>query len=473
MPAADSIPPTRLPLARLNQVDIHSQTTNLVRKYIASPNMIVLVVLPAVDDFHNAEAIKLAQEVDPDGARTLGVVTKADMAPHEMDIKSKLQMEGKNQVKLQLGFIAVRNRTQKECVEQRGTEAVRQLEQRLFHTHPALKGLDPQRWGTDTLVNFIVDLQGQRLDECLPRLQREVHEGASAARAALAALPPPMNTDGARQRMFYAAVNAVGLRFTNAEKGIGYDASDALHVCAHAHGLYTAYADALQEATPEFMSDSYFQTVVKHLANTRGAALSNFLHFPVFKRLLLDAFEQPMARACDKLVSDLRSFVQHEVLVPLLRDAFEMYPAILHEMSASVSALLDEQEAALRCSLTDVNKSQSHVFTLNHYYTVRCGPGVSALQTLLLALSTISFQRARKMCVSSDAARLLLSPADDHQQGGEVRRLDGQDVSFGRAQCRRPEQREGRAAAREGMVQRGVHSRGVSGAPRTGRQQRG
>ncbi len=355
-------------------MDIHAQTIELVRKYIASPNMIVLVVLPAVDDFHNAEAIKLAQAVDPDGARTLGVVTKADMVPHEMNVKSKLEMEGKNQVKLQLGFIAVRNRTQMECEEQLGTDVVRQREKLLFQTHPALKGLDPQRWGTDTLVNFIVELQGQRLDECLPRLQREVHEGVCAARAALEALPQPMDTDGARQRMFYSAVTAVGQRFASAEKGTDeYTASDALHMCARTYGMYTAYAQALHEATPEFMSEMYFETVMEHLASTRGATLPNFLHYPVFKHLLLDAFEEPMVRACDELVSSVRKYVQNEVLEPLLRKEFGMYPAIREHISASVHALLEEQETALRRSLADVNKSQlSHVFTLNHYYMVRC-----------------------------------------------------------------------------------------------------
>jgi hypothetical protein len=395
------VPPALRCVRLICQVDIHAQTSELVRKYIASPDMIVLVVLPAVDDFHNAEAIKVAQEVDPDGARTLGVVTKADMVPHQMNIKSKLQMEGKNQVKLQLGFIAVRNRTQEECEEKLGTDVVRQRERQLFQTHPALKGLDPQRWGTDTLINCIVELQGQRLDERLPRLHREVHEGASAAHAALAALPPPMNTDGARQRMFYDAVNAVGQRFSNAAKGID-DASNALHVCAHAHRLYGAYAKALLAATPAFLSQPYFEKVMAHLALTRGVALANFLNFPVFKRLLLDAYKEPMARACDKLVCDLRAYVQHEVLVPMLRDAFETFPAIQHELSASVGVLLDTQEAALQRSLAAVNKSQSQIMTQNHYYTVRawrsyCLPACPSMQAVQLQSVMVSPSRFMTM----------------------------------------------------------------------------
>ena len=41
--------------------DIHDATSAMVNKYIASENMIVLVVIPANDDFGNAEAIKMVK----------------------------------------------------------------------------------------------------------------------------------------------------------------------------------------------------------------------------------------------------------------------------------------------------------------------------------------------------------------------------------------------------------------------------
>jgi replication fork clamp-binding protein CrfC len=40
---------------------------------------IILAVTPGNADVANSEAIKLAQQVDPDGIRTLGVITKVDI----------------------------------------------------------------------------------------------------------------------------------------------------------------------------------------------------------------------------------------------------------------------------------------------------------------------------------------------------------------------------------------------------------
>ena len=45
-------------------------------RYINKEDMIIIVVIPAADDFGAHESIKLANEHDPNGTRTLGVVTK-------------------------------------------------------------------------------------------------------------------------------------------------------------------------------------------------------------------------------------------------------------------------------------------------------------------------------------------------------------------------------------------------------------
>lgn len=59
--------------------DIENQIRNLIIKYIANPNSIILAVTAANTDMATSEAIKMSKEVDPDGRRTLAVVTKLDL----------------------------------------------------------------------------------------------------------------------------------------------------------------------------------------------------------------------------------------------------------------------------------------------------------------------------------------------------------------------------------------------------------
>lgn len=59
--------------------DIEHQIKELVLKYIANPNSIILAVVTANTDMATSESLKIAKDVDPDGRRTLAVVTKLDL----------------------------------------------------------------------------------------------------------------------------------------------------------------------------------------------------------------------------------------------------------------------------------------------------------------------------------------------------------------------------------------------------------
>lgn len=59
--------------------DIEGQIRQLVLKYICNPNSIILAVVTANTDMATSESLKLSKDVDPDGRRTLAVVTKLDL----------------------------------------------------------------------------------------------------------------------------------------------------------------------------------------------------------------------------------------------------------------------------------------------------------------------------------------------------------------------------------------------------------
>lgn len=48
-------------------------------KYISRPACIILAVTAANTDLANSDGLKLAREVDPEGTRTIGVLTKVDL----------------------------------------------------------------------------------------------------------------------------------------------------------------------------------------------------------------------------------------------------------------------------------------------------------------------------------------------------------------------------------------------------------
>lgn len=76
----------------------------MVKFYISNPNTIILCVIPGNVDLANSDALKLARIVDPNGERTVGVVTKLDLM--EKGTSAIDILEGRV-YPLKLGFIGV------------------------------------------------------------------------------------------------------------------------------------------------------------------------------------------------------------------------------------------------------------------------------------------------------------------------------------------------------------------------------
>jgi dynamin 1-like protein len=59
--------------------DIEDQIKRITLKFISQPNALILALTAANTDLANSDALKMAREVDPQGERTIGVVTKIDL----------------------------------------------------------------------------------------------------------------------------------------------------------------------------------------------------------------------------------------------------------------------------------------------------------------------------------------------------------------------------------------------------------
>ena len=89
--------------------DIEQQIREMLLTYLNNPNSIILAVSSANTDFSTSEALKLARDADPDGRRTLAVVTKLDLMDHGTDAYDVLCGRV---IPVKLGIIGVINRSQ-------------------------------------------------------------------------------------------------------------------------------------------------------------------------------------------------------------------------------------------------------------------------------------------------------------------------------------------------------------------------
>lgn len=177
---------TRNPVGKQPK-DIYQRVRQLILKYIEPKNTIILSVMPANVDFSTCECIALAKQVDPQGARTIAVITKMDLATDLPSMRRKLELLSE-QFHLNLGVIAVRNVSHTEST---GTEKARELEQQFFAQYPDLLAGSPTSYhlGVTALAQVLTDVQGQCIRASLPQIRMQLHEQLELQRKQLQQLP--------------------------------------------------------------------------------------------------------------------------------------------------------------------------------------------------------------------------------------------------------------------------------------------
>jgi dynamin 1-like protein len=131
--------------------DIEIKTRKLIMEYISKPNAIILAVSPANQDIVTSDSLKLAKEVDPDGKRTVGVLTKIDLmdkGTSAFDILSGRFMP------MKLGFIGVVNRSQKDISDNIRINQALENEMQFFRNNLVYKPIS-EKCGTLYLTKVL------------------------------------------------------------------------------------------------------------------------------------------------------------------------------------------------------------------------------------------------------------------------------------------------------------------------------
>ncbi|CAJ0957376.1 unnamed protein product [Ranitomeya imitator] len=164
---------TRVAVADQPQ-DIGQQIKKMIKKYIEKQETINLAVVPSNVDIATTEALKMAQEVDPSGERTLGILTKPDLVDKGMepDVVSVVQ----NLVyKLKKGYMIVKCRGQSEIMNNISLETALQNEQAFFEENEHFRVLLKERRATTSLLaeKLTVELV-EHISRTIPNLESQI-----------------------------------------------------------------------------------------------------------------------------------------------------------------------------------------------------------------------------------------------------------------------------------------------------------
>ncbi|XP_030634837.1 interferon-induced GTP-binding protein Mx-like [Chanos chanos] len=175
---------TRVPVKGQPE-DIGDQIRHLILKFIEKRETINLVVVPCNVDIATTEALRMAQGVDPDGSRTLAILTKPDLVDKGAETDILQIIEGKV-VPLKKGYIMVRCRGQSDINEQISLEEATRLETEFFRSHSHFSYLlDQQKVSTNCLATRLTKELVEHIKSSLPSLTEQIQIRLSAVKMEL------------------------------------------------------------------------------------------------------------------------------------------------------------------------------------------------------------------------------------------------------------------------------------------------
>ncbi|XP_053084229.1 dynamin-3 isoform X1 [Pangasianodon hypophthalmus] len=150
--------------------DIEHQIRDMLLQFITKDSCLILAVTPANTDLANSDALKIAKEVDPQGLRTIGVITKLDLMDEGTDARDILENK---LLPLRRGYIGVVNRSQKDIDGRKDIRAALAAERKFFLSHPAYRHI-AERMGTPHLQKTLNQQLTNHIRDTLPGLRSKL-----------------------------------------------------------------------------------------------------------------------------------------------------------------------------------------------------------------------------------------------------------------------------------------------------------
>ena len=170
---------------------------DMVASYLQNTRTIILAVLQASNDMANQPIIKLARKHDPEGQRTVGIITKPDLINEGSQAKIALVAKNKDSIKLKLGFFLLKNPSPSE-LEHGLNMATRAAREQRFFSLPewTAQDLDTDRLGAEKLRCYLQQLLDKHIERELPKVRDEIKRKLSSTESELRSLGDARPTVG-------------------------------------------------------------------------------------------------------------------------------------------------------------------------------------------------------------------------------------------------------------------------------------
>ncbi|XP_072567859.1 dynamin-1-like protein isoform X2 [Paramormyrops kingsleyae] len=285
--------------------DIEVQIRDLILKHISNPNCIILAVTAANTDMATSEALKLAREVDPDGRRTLAVVTKLDLMDAGTDAMDVLMGRV---IPVKLGLIGVVNRSQLDInTKKTVADAIRDEYAFLQKKYPSLAS----RNGTKYLARTLNRLLMHHIRDCLPELKTRINVLAAQYQSLLSSYGEPVED---RSATLLQLITKFASEYCNTIEGTAKYIETA-ELCGGARICYIfheTFGRTLESVDPlGGLTTIDVLTAIRNATGPRPALFVPEVSFELLVKRQVKRLEEPSLRCVELVHEEMQRIIQH------------------------------------------------------------------------------------------------------------------------------------------------------------------
>ncbi|XP_064537397.1 dynamin-1-like protein isoform X1 [Drosophila montana] len=333
--------------------DIEAQIKDLVIKYIENPNSIILAVTAANTDMATSEALKLAKDVDPDGRRTLAVVTKLDLMDAGTDA---IDILCGRVIPVKLGIIGVMNRSQQDIMDKKNIDDQMKDEAAfLQRKYPTLA----TRNGTPYLAKTLNRLLMHHIRDCLPDLKTRVNIMSTQFQSLLNSYGEDVSD---KSQTLLHIITKFSSAYCSTIEGTARNIETTelcggARLCYIFHEIFGRTLDSIHPLAGLTKMD--ILTAIRNATGPRPALFVPEVSFELLVKRQIRRLEEPSLRCVELIHEEMQRIVQHcgnEVQQEMLR-----FPK-LHEKIVDVVTQL------LRCRLPATNVMVENIVAIELAY---------------------------------------------------------------------------------------------------------
>uniref|UniRef100_A0A673NN53 Dynamin-2 n=1 Tax=Sinocyclocheilus rhinocerous TaxID=307959 RepID=A0A673NN53_9TELE len=318
--------------------DIEHQIRDMIMQFISRESCLILAVTPANTDLANSDALKVAKEVDPQGLRTIGVITKLDLMDEGTDARDILENK---LLPLRRGYIGVVNRSQKDIDGRKDIRAALAAERKFFLSHPSYRHM-AERMGTPHLQKALNQQLTNHIRDTLPGLRSKLQSQLLSLEKEVEEYKNFRPDDPTRKtKALLQMVQQFGVDFEKCIEGSG-DQVDTAELSGGARINRIFHERFPFELVKIVFDEKELRREISHaIKNVHGVRTGLFtpdLAFETIVKKQIRKLKEPSLKCVDLVVSELTTLVRKSA------NKLGSYPRLREETERIVTTYVRERE---------------------------------------------------------------------------------------------------------------------------------